>query len=246
MDLVVIGNGTMGRGISSLLREKGIEHSLVSARAILEGDLESVILIKNSKILLECCREDFELKSSIIHSISNMAPNAIVGSCTSSLSISKLQASMVNPDKFCGVHFMNPPRQIKTVELISGEKTSTATKDTFSDLLLRLGAEVYSLPDTPGFVLNSILISMINQAAKTLSNTGLTAVEVDKIMVNVCAFKMGPLATADLIGLDVVLQILVNLQKSDPLSHTMPAKIITKLVSEGKLGRKTKLGFYKY
>jgi 3-hydroxybutyryl-CoA dehydrogenase len=246
MIIAVVGHGIMGRGVASLLKSKGYTVHVVDSRLLIQNDLETQELLQPAQLVIECVKEDILIKKVVIQKISAVVPDSYIGSCTSSISISELQNYHKTPEKFSGVHFMNPPRVIEQVELIKGHLTSEQTINFFKDFLVNIGKTPYVIDDSSGFVINALLLSMLNRAAILLDDSQLSAKEIDELMVGVCGHSMGPLATLDLIGLDTALQILTNMYEADPDKNLKPARIIIKMVEQGQLGRKTKQGFFSY
>ena len=246
MNVIVIGQGIMGKGISSILKANGFLAESVSARGLISGDSVAIDKIQLANCIIECAQEDIIVKEKIYKIIDKINPDVFIGTCTSSFSISNLQKAIKNSSNLCGVHFMNPPRAIADVELIAGRDTSEATLQFFSELLIQVGKKPTTVPDTPGFIVNAILFSLLNRAAYVIDETKMEPTEVDNLMTGVCGFKIGPLATLDLIGIDTAVNILLNLNSSDPSTNLPPANILISKRELGHLGRKTKIGFYKY
>jgi 3-hydroxybutyryl-CoA dehydrogenase len=244
--IAIVGSGVMGKGIRDFLGSRGIEADLISARNLLESTSSFSEQIAACDLIIESCLEDIGIKESILKIVSRLNTNGVIGTGTSSISVSELQNSIENPERFCGIHFMNPPRAISVVELIAGSQTSKETLANTKKLLLDLEREVFEMSDSPGFVVNSILISMLNQAVYTLDASGLEARELDLIIKKTTGLKLGPLATIDLIGVDVTVRIIENMHQSTPQNFLPPAAKLLKMLEGGNLGRKTKIGFFEY
>ena len=236
----------MGKGIRDFFDSQGIVVELMSARSLLESTSRFSKQLSESELIIECCQEDVDMKKNILKIISLINPDGVIGTCTSSISVSELQNSVENPERFCGIHFMNPPRAISVVELIAGSQTSQHTLANTKQFLLGLDREVFEILDSPGFVVNSVLISMLNQSVLTLDACGLEPRELDLIIKKTTGLKLGPLATIDLIGVDVTVRIIENLHASNPKNFLPPATKLIKMLDDGILGRKTKIGFFEY
>ena len=196
---------------------------------------------------IEAATEELSLKKEIFKRLDELLPpDVILASNTSSLSISKLASVTKRPVKVIGMHFMNPVPLIKGVEVISSPLTDKDTEKTVIDLAQKLDKTVIRSKDKAGFVANRILMPMINEAIFTLSEKVAKKEDIDSCMTACCNFPMGPLALADLIGLDTVESILniMYTELGDP--KYKPCLLLEKYVKEGKLGRKTKEGFYEY
>jgi 3-hydroxybutyryl-CoA dehydrogenase len=171
---------------------------------------------------------------------------AILASNTSSISITKIGAATRRPDRVIGMHFMNPVPLMKLVEVIRGLGTSDETTKTVADICKAMGKEPVEANDSPGFISNRILCPMINEAVFALQEGVGTPEAIDKVMRLGMNHPMGPLALADLIGLDVVLFILEVLQQDLGEDKYRPAYLLRKMVDAGYLGKKSGRGFYTY
>jgi 3-hydroxybutyryl-CoA dehydrogenase len=175
-----------------------------------------------------------------------LAPPALLTSNTSSISITKLAAATSRPDRFAGMHFMNPVPVMTLVEVVWGLRTSKETMDVIEATAKAVGKVPVRVNDSPGFVSNRVLLPMINEAAFALREGVATPEAIDEIMKLGMNHPMGPLALADLIGLDVCLSILNVLFEGFGDTKYRPCPIFKTMVDAGFLGRKTGRGFYEY
>jgi len=214
------------------------------ARIATETELSAVA---GADLVIEAATESTELKFRIFEQIDAAAPaHAILASNTSSISITEIAARTQRPDKVIGMHFMNPVPVMKLVEIIRGLATSDETTSAIVALSERLGKTVAEAQDYPGFVANRILMPMINEAVFCLMEGVATAEAIDTVMKLGMNHPMGPLALADLIGLDTCLAILEVLHRGLGDDKYRPCPLLRKYVASGKLGRKTGEGFYAY
>ena len=203
--------------------------------------------VEYASLVVEAATEQEDLKKSIFRDLDEFCPDdTILATNTSSISITAIAAVTQRPDRVIGMHFMNPVPLMKLVEIISGYSTSKATYQIVKQMAEKLGKTPVSVQDYPGFVANRILIPMINEAIFTL-HTGVAGVEeIDQIMKLGMAHPMGPLQLADFIGLDVCLSILNVMHQGFKTSKFAPCPLLVNMVQAGKLGVKTKEGFYDY
>ncbi|KPL19044.1 MAG: 3-hydroxybutyryl-CoA dehydrogenase [candidate division Zixibacteria bacterium SM23_81] len=214
------------------------------ARIETSADIEAV---KGSQVVVEAATEDLDLKKKLFAQLDGLCPpETILASNTSSLSITELAAVTKRPEKVIGMHFMNPVPVMKLVELIRGLATSDETFQTIEELTEKLGKTPVAVSDFPGFVANRILMPMINEAAFTLMEGVASKEDIDTVMKLGMNHPMGPLALADLIGLDVCLAIMEVLYEGFCDSKYRPCNLLRKMVQAGYLGRKTGKGFYDY
>jgi 3-hydroxybutyryl-CoA dehydrogenase len=203
--------------------------------------------VAGADLVIEAATESTELKFRIFEQIDAAAPaHAILASNTSSISITEIAARTRRPEKVIGMHFMNPVPVMKLVEIIRGLATSDETTQAIVALSERLGKTVAEAQDYPGFVANRILMPMINEAVFCLMEGVATAESIDTVMKLGMNHPMGPLALADLIGLDTCLAILEVLHRGLGDDKYRPCPLLRKYVASGKLGRKTGEGFYAY
>lgn len=197
--------------------------------------------------VLEAIIENFAAKKDILSKLDGIcAPKAIFASNTSTILISRLAAAVKRKDKFAGMHFMNPASIIKLTEVVRGEKTSNETVAIIKNLALAMGKIPIEIKDSPGFAVNRILIPMINEAVFCLQEEVASRDDIDNAMKIGANFPMGPLALADLIGLDICLRIMQELQSGLDDKKYRPCPLLEKMVAEDRLGRKTGHGFYDY
>jgi 3-hydroxybutyryl-CoA dehydrogenase len=198
-------------------------------------------------MVIESVVEHDEAKRKVFADLrSVLKPETILASNTSSISITRLAATTDRPDKFIGVHFMNPAPVMKLVELIRGLATSQETYDTSIKFVESLGKTIANAEDFPAFIVNRVLVPMINEAVYTLYE-GVGSVEaIDKAMKLGANHPMGPLELADFIGLDTCLSIMQVLYEGLADSKYRPCPLLVKYVEAGWLGRKTNRGFYDY
>jgi 3-hydroxybutyryl-CoA dehydrogenase len=198
-------------------------------------------------LVIESVVEQDEPKRKVFADLrATLRPDAILASNTSSISITRLAATTDRPDKFIGIHFMNPAPVMKLVELIRGLATSQETYDTSLKFVESLGKTIANAEDFPAFIVNRVLVPMINEAIYTLYE-GVGSVEaIDKAMKLGANHPMGPLELADFIGLDTCLSIMQVLYEGLADSKYRPCPLLVKYVEAGWLGRKTQRGFYDY
>jgi 3-hydroxybutyryl-CoA dehydrogenase len=201
----------------------------------------------NVDLVIEAATENEDVKKSIFRELSTvLKPGAIMATNTSSISITRLASVTDRPDRFIGVHFMNPVPLMTLVELIRGIATSEETYQTLEKIIAKLNKTSASSEDFPGFIVNRILMPMINEAVYTLYE-GVGNVEaIDKSMKLGANHPMGPLQLADFIGLDTCLSIMQVLYEGLADSKYRPCPLLVKYVEAGWLGKKTNRGFYDY
>jgi len=202
---------------------------------------------ENTDLVIEAIVENKDAKLSVFNRLKAIIKSdSIFASNTSSISITELSSSSNKPDKFIGMHFMNPVPVMKLIEIIRGYETSDETYNAIKDLTLRLDKVPVQVQDYPGFISNRILMPMINEAIFALMENVASAEDIDAVMKLGMSHPMGPLTLADFIGLDVCLAILNVLYDGFNDPKYRPCPLLKKMVAAGKLGRKSGEGFYKY
>jgi 3-hydroxybutyryl-CoA dehydrogenase len=203
--------------------------------------------ISTADLVIEAATEDTALKFKVFSEIDDFAkPGAILGSNTSSISITKLAAQTKRPECVIGMHFMNPVPLMRLVEVIRGIATSDETAEKTIHVCLEMGKEPVEAADSPGFISNRILCPMINEAIFALQEGIGTPEAIDTVMKLGMNHPMGPLKLCDLIGLDIVLSVMEILQRDLGEDKYRPAYLLRKMVDAGYLGRKAGRGFYEY
>ena len=204
-------------------------------------------LAADADLVVEAAIENLDIKKSIFAELDKICkPETILASNTSSISITAIAAATQRPDKFIGMHFFNPATVMKLVEVIRGAHTSDETCKTITELAVAIGKEPVEVNEAPGFVVNKILIPMINEACDLLYTGVASAEGIDTAMKLGANHPMGPLALGDLVGLDVCLAIMDTLYHETGDPKYRASLLMRKMVRAGKLGRKTGIGFFDY
>jgi len=202
---------------------------------------------KDADLVIEAIVENLELKEKVYRELDAvLQPEAILASNTSSLSITAIAAATKRPGKVIGMHFFNPVPVMQLVELIKGAGTSEETFALASEFVAKLGKTAVKVEEAPGFAVNRILVPMINEATFLLSEGVCSAADIDTAMKLGANHPIGPLALADMIGLDVCLAVMEVLYQEFSDSKYRPSPILRKMVRAGYLGRKTGRGFFTY
>ncbi len=203
--------------------------------------------VKQADFVVEAATENPEIKFQIFEDLDRLAPPAtILASNTSSISITQIASQTKRPDRVVGMHFMNPVPLMPLVEVVRGLQTSDETTSKVVEVAKQLGKTPVEVNDAPGFVSNRVLMPMINEAIFCVQDGITTAEGVDQVMKLGMNHPVGPLALADLIGLDVCLDIMHVLQDGLDKQKYRPAPLLEQMVAAGKLGRKSGQGFYAY
>jgi 3-hydroxybutyryl-CoA dehydrogenase len=203
--------------------------------------------LRPADVVIEAAPENFELKLKILKQIDPLIrPDAIVASNTSSVSITKLASGISHPDRFIGMHFFTPVPVMALVEIVRGLQTSDATHDLAEALSEKLGKTPIAVRNAPGFVVNRILLPMLNEAFFVLAEGDSNPTDIDDGMKLGCNHPIGPLALADLIGLDVLLSVMQAIHEEFGDPKYRPAPLLKDMVVAGYLGRKSGRGVYRY
>jgi 3-hydroxybutyryl-CoA dehydrogenase len=203
--------------------------------------------LRPAEVVIETATENFDIKRNIFTQLDALVTaEAIVATNTSSISITKLAATISHPDRFIGMHFFNPVPVMPLVEIVRGLQTSDATVDAIESLAFRLGKSPITVKSGPGFLVNRILLPLINEAFFVLAEGDVGPTEIDQGMKLGCNHPIGPLALADLIGLDALLAVMQTIYDEFGNSKYRPCPLLKEMVAAGHLGRKTRRGVYRY
>ena len=252
--MVDISEAAVQKGLATV---SGSLDRLIKKEKITQADKDAALAciqtstsyddLKAAQLVIEAATENYELKLKILKQVDGIVgPDVIIASNTSSISITKLAAATSRADKFIGMHFINPVPMMALVEIIRGLQTSDATHDAVKAMAMALGKSPITVKNAPGFVVNRILVPMINEAFFVLAEGLATPEDIDAGMKLGCNQPIGPLALADMVGLDVCLAVMdVYLQEfGDSKYRACP--LLREMVAAGRLGRKTGRGVYSY
>ena len=244
---VLKGVATVANSLDRLIKKEKISGADKDAALAHIQTSTNYEALKGTQLIIEAATENYELKLKILKQVDAIAgPEVLIASNTSSISITKLAAATSRPGHFIGMHFFNPVPMMALVELIRGVQTSDATHDAVKALALRLGKSPITVKNNPGFVVNRILCPMINEAIFVYAEGLASAEEIDAGMKLGCNHPIGPLALADMIGLDTMLAVMKVFYEGFNDSKYRPAPLLKEMVAAGYLGRKTGRGFYQY
>jgi 3-hydroxybutyryl-CoA dehydrogenase len=203
--------------------------------------------VKDAFIVIECAFEDILVKQQIFRDLDRVCrPDAVLATNTSSISITEIASATKRPESVIGLHFLNPAHVMKLVEIIPGIATTRETVETAKTFVKKLGKTHVESKDYPGFLLNRMLVPLINEAIYLLYEGAGTADSIDRVMKAGLNFPMGPLALADMIGLDVLLAVIEEMHRGYSDSKYRPCPLLKKYVAAGYLGKKSGRGFFIY
>jgi 3-hydroxybutyryl-CoA dehydrogenase len=252
--MVDISDAALAKGMATI---QGSLDRLLKKEKISAADKDAVLArirpstryedLQGAQFVVEAATENLELKIKILRQLDQLlAPEVIVATNTSSISITQLAAVTGRAERFIGMHFFNPVPVMALVEIIRGLQTSDATHDAVRELALRLGKTPITVKNSPGFVVNRILVPMINEAFFVLAEGLASPEDIDAGMKLGCNHPIGPLALADMIGLDVCLAVMNVYFAEFNDSKYRPCPLLKEMVAAGYLGRKTGRGVYTY
>ena len=241
------GYGLIEKNLAKLVEKEKItaeEKDATLGRITSDKELS---VVKDADLVVEAIYENLEVKKTLFEGLDMLVgPDTILASNTSAISISEIANATGRPDKVIGMHFFNPAPVMKLVEVIKGLRTSDATEAAVIELANAIGKTPVKVDEAPGFVVNRILIPMINEGVGIYAEGVASAADIDEAMKLGANHPMGPLALGDLVGLDVCLAIMETLYTEFGDSKYRPHPLLRKMVRGGKLGRKTGEGFFKY
>ena len=241
------GVATLGKNLERQVNKGTLDAERATAAKARIRTTTDYAQLNTAQLVIEAATENLQLKQRILQQVaSNVAADCLIATNTSSLSVTQLAASIEHPERFIGVHFFNPVPMMALVEIIRGLQTSDATHEAVKAVSERLGKTPITAGNRPGFVVNRILVPMINEAFFVLAEGIATAEDIDAGMKLGCNQPIGPLALADMIGLDVCLAVMEGYLEQFGDSKYRPCPLLKEMVAAGQLGRKTGRGVYTY
>lgn len=250
-----ISDGLVQKGLSNIRKPLGkrVERGKMSREEVdaildrIHGTTSVEEAARDSQLVIEAIIEDMPLKRELFAELDGICPaEAIFASNTSSLSITEIGSATKRPDKFVGMHFFNPAPVMRLVELIRGTETSDDTLEVARELAVKLGKEPVEVMESPGFVVNRLLIPMLNEAFNLLNEGVASPEDIDKAMKLGTNMPMGPFELADYTGLDIGLFVMDVLYRETGDPKFRPSPLLRKYVRAGRLGRKSGRGVYDY
>jgi 3-hydroxybutyryl-CoA dehydrogenase len=241
------GMAGIEKGLGRLVEKGRMEASARDAALARITTSTDIVAGADADLFVEAAPEVIEIKQDLFARASaTLRDDAIIASNTSSLPITKLAAFVTNPSRFVGIHFFNPVPMMALVEVVKGAETGAETVAAARAYAEAVGKTPITVSDSPGFVVNRILFPMINEAARELAEGVASAADIDTGMKLGTNWPMGPLAVADIVGLDTTKAILESLEREMSDARYRPADIFGEMIAAGKLGRKSGAGFYDY
>ncbi len=246
-EFVARGMAGIEKGLGRLVDKGRMEASARDAALARITTSTDMAAGADADLFIEAAPESMELKQGLFEQVAALLrPDAIIASNTSSLSVSALAAFVTEPQRFVGIHFFNPVPMMALVEVVRGERTSDATLAAAREFAEAVGKTAITVKDSPGFVVNRILFPMINEAANAFAEGVASAEDIDTGMKLGANWPMGPLALADLVGIDTTTAIIESLERELGDPKYAPSPALKGLLAAGKLGRKSGAGFYDY
>jgi 3-hydroxybutyryl-CoA dehydrogenase len=241
------GTSTVAGSLDRLVKKEKLSAADKDAALARIAGTTQYSALKGVDLLIEAATENLELKLRILKQVDELLdPSTIIATNTSSISITQLAAVVSKPERFIGIHFFNPVPVMALVELIRGLQTGDATLAQAEAFVKAIGKTPITVKNSPGFVVNRILCPMINEAIFTLQEGLASAQQIDDGMRLGCNHPIGPLALADLVGLDTLLAVMHVFYNGFNDPKYRPAPLLTEMVAAGYLGRKSGRGFYRY
>jgi 3-hydroxybutyryl-CoA dehydrogenase len=250
-----VDNAALERGLGFIRAnlDKGVEKGFVAANTRestmehLSGTTELSVAVEDADLIIEAVPERMALKRAVLGDVCALAPqHAIIGTNTSSLSVTELAKICLNPSQVLGMHFFNPPHRVMLLELVRTESTSQEVLDSVMAVAETMGRELIVVTDSPGFASSRLGLVLGLEAIRMVEQGVASAEDIDKAMVHGYKHPMGPLKLTDWVGLDVRLSIAEYLHRELNAEQFKPPELLKQMVADGKLGRKSGQGFYSW